>query len=1369
MHINCKHVMFYFAALLPSLMSQSASHIPFLNGSNFSEWKDRIIFTLGCMEIDTTLREEGPPIPTEFSMPEEKKLHEKWERSNRLSLLLMQSHISRKIRGSIPNSKTAKEFMTAVEEQFVSSEKALASTLISKFASLKYNGHSDIREHIMELRDISAQLKSLEVDMSETFLVHFVLNTLPSEYAPFKISYNTHKEKWSMNQLLTMCVDEEQRLKQERQESVHLTSHKGKGQVEAGSSSYHVPIKKKNMKVSAKSASKKDFKCFFCKKKGHAKKDCIKYKKWLEKKGTFLSLVCYESNFINVPHNTWWIDSGATVHICNTMQELLNKRAPTESERCIIMGNKMRSRVEAVGMFRLVLKTGHIIYLHDTFYVPGFSRNLLSVSRLVSFGYRVMFGPSSVSFYLNDVVVGNGILEDGLFKLSLDTSFATSLLSLHDKEHCGLKRGILNENSSTLWHRRLGHISIRRIKGLVNDGILPNLEFTDFDTYIDYIKGKQTNKFKKGVIRSLNVLDIIHTDICGPFTPPCFTGHKYFITFIDDFSRYSCLYLLFYKDQALDAFKIFKTEVELQLDKKIKTVRSDRGGEYYGRYTESGQHLGPFARFLQEQGIVAQYTMPGTPDQNGVAERRNRTLMDMVRSMISYSTLPVSFWGDALKTAVYILNRVPTKVVPKTPFELWTGRKPSLAHLHIWGCQAEARVYNPQEKKLDPRTISGYFIGYLEKSKGYRFYCPDHSLRIVETRNAKFLENDQVSGSIQPQNIIFEEHPISMQSSDELVMIPHPIIHNNLMEDESTINVPSVTEPTVTENLASPSRVAGQEETLRRSSRVKKSAIPSDYIVYLQESDFDIGKCDDPTTFSQAMNSLNSSNWYDAMKEELNSMDKNNVWNLVELPPGATTVSCKWVYKTKRDCKGKVERHKARLVAKRFTQKEGIDYNETFSHVSKKDCLRIIMAMVAHFDLELHQMDVRTTFLNGDLEEEVYMKQPEGFVSEGQSNMVCKLNKSIYGLKQSSRQWYLKFNDVISSFGFVENVVDRCIYLKISGSRFIFLVLYVDDILLASSDLALLIETKHFLSSHFEMKDMGEASYVIGIEVHRDRSRGKLYLSQRTYIKKMLERYGMENSKPSPAPMSKGDRLSKSQSPRNELEREQMRAYPYASLVGTLMYAQICTRPDIAFVVGVLGRFQSDPGLDHWRAAKKVLRYLQGTQDYMLTYSRSDSLEVVGYTDSDFAGCPDSKRSTSGYIFLLANGAVSWRSTKQKLTAASTMEAELVACYEAITQAIWLRNFIIGLKVVDSISKPIRMFCDNAGAVSSINNGKVSNGNKHMDIKYLVIKEKCDENKVSVKYISTVLMVADPMTKAIAPGLYKDHVDHMGLVNNVIA
>ena len=434
--------------------------------------------------------------------------------------------------------------------------------------------------------------------------------------------------------------------------------------------------------------------------------------------------------------------------------------------------------------------------------------------------------------------------------------------------------------------------------------------------------------------------------------------------------------------------------------------------------------------------------------------------------------------------------------------------------------------------------------------------------------------------------------------------------------------------------------VQQEETTLRRSTRQRRSAISDDYVVYSVEHGCDLSIDKDHVSFKKAMECYDSEKWFNAMKEELKSMDDNEVWELVELPNEKKRVGCKWVFKTKRDSKGNIERHKARLVAKGYTQKDGIDYKETFSPVSKKDSLRIIMVIVAHYDLELHQMDVKTAFLNGDLEEEVYMDQPEGFTTPGKENLVCKLKKSIYGLKQASRQWYIKFNDTITSYGFVENTVDRCIYMKVSGSKFILSILYVDDILLATNDKSLLHDVKKFLSESFEMKDLGEASYVIGIEIYRDRKEGLLGLSQQGYINKVLERFGMDKCSPGPVPIQKRDRFSTMQCPKNEMEHKAMESIPYASVVGSLMYASTCTRPDISFAVGMLGRYQSNPGIDHWKAAKKVLRYLQGTKEFMLTYRRSNHLEVLGYSDSDYAGCIDTRKSTFGYIFLLARGRV---------------------------------------------------------------------------------------------------------------------------------
>ena len=409
-----------------------------------------------------------------------------------------------------------------------------------------------------------------------------------------------------------------------------------------------------------------------------------------------------------------------------------------------------------------------------------------------------------------------------------------------------------------------------------------------------------------------------------------------------------------------------------------------------------------------------------------------------------------------------------------------------------------------------------------------------------------------------------------------------------------------------------------------------------------------------------------------AMEEELESMRVNQVWELVDLPEGRRAIGNKWVLKVKHKADGSVERFKARLVAKGFTQQEGIDYEETFSHVVRFTSIRLILAIVASLDLELHQMDVKTAFLNGELDEEIYMEQPTGFVEEGNEHKVCKLLKSIYGLKQSSRQWYFRFQEVVLSNGFTMIDEDNCVYTKRSKGKFVIMSLYVDDILIAGNDKDFVMDVKAWLSSSFEMKDMGEAAYILGVKISRDRSKRLLSLSQETYIKKVLERFGMQNCKSIDTPVCKGDTLSQRQCPETREEKERMKNVPYASAVGSLMYAMMCTRPDICFAVGLVSRYQSNPGTTHWKAVKRILRYLSGTADYGLCY-RGKDLQLQGYTDADWGGDLDERRSTSGYVFLLAHGAISWSSKKQSCIALSTMEAEFVAFCSAAQEGVWLK------------------------------------------------------------------------------------------------
>jgi hypothetical protein len=306
--------------------------------------------------------------------------------------------------------------------------------------------------------------------------------------------------------------------------------------------------------------------------------------------------------------------------------------------------------------------------------------------------------------------------------------------------------------------------------------------------------------------------------------------------------------------------------------------------------------------------------------------------------------------------------------------------------------------------------------------------------------------------------------------------------------------------------------------------------------------------------------------------------------------------------------------------------------------------------------------------------------------------------------------------------------------LKSMGVCFI---LYVDDILLASSNKNLLYETKGFLSSNFDMKDLGGASYVLGIEIHRDRTKGVLGLSQKAYIEKVLKRYNMHECSTTPVPFMKGGKLGTFQSLRNQLEINEMELVSYASAVGSIMYVQVCTHPDLAFVTGLLGRFQSNLGIMHWKAAKKTLHYLQGTKHYMLTYKRTDNLKVIDYLDSDFTGCADSQKSTSGYVFTLANRAISCKNSKQKITTSLTMYAEFITCYEALGHAMWLKNLIPGLIVIDSISKPLTIYYDNNATIFFSHNNKSSGASKHIDLRYLIVRKSVQDHTINLEHIGT--------------------------------
>ncbi|GJS90266.1 retrotransposon protein, putative, ty1-copia subclass [Tanacetum coccineum] len=875
----------------------------------------------------------------------------------------------------------------------------------------------------------------------------------------------------------------------------------------------------------------------------------------------------------------------------------------------LYVGNGQREAVEAIGVFYLCLPSGLEIVLNNCHYAPSITRGVIYVSRLYEDGFINCFVNNTIQVSRNNMVYFSAIPKDGIFKIDLSNSYT------NDSSICVIsnKRVKVDLDYAFLWHCRLGHISKKRIEKLQNDGLLNSTDHRAFEKCVSCMSGKMTRKpYTHQVERAKDLLGLIHIDVYGPFKIMSRQGASYFVTFTDDFSRYGYVYLLKHKHEVFETFKVFQKEVENQLGKTIKSLRSDRGGEYISK---------KFLDHLKDHGIIAHHTPPYTPQHNGVSQRRNRTLLDMVRSMMSQTTLTKSFWDYALETATRILNMVPTKMVEKTP---------------------------------------------NEETMGYSFYYPPEN-KVLVARNAEFLENNlitqEASGSLEDLKIIQEEDT-------------HPSIDTslNLEEDDLEIDEPQ-----------------SDINPIRRSTRTRRNT--DRLCLYIDAEEHELGDLGEPANYKAPLLGPESDKWLNAMNVEMQSIKDNKVWDLVDLPPNGKTVDSKWLFKKKTDMDGAVHTYKAHLVAKGYTQTPGIDYEETFSCVANIRAIRIFIAITAYYDYEIWQMDVKTAFLNGYLSEEVYMKQPEGFVNPKYPN-----------------------RDVKSYLG-------RC----------------------------------------FAMKDLGEAAYILGIKIYRDRSRWLVRLCQSTYIKKILKQYHMENSKRGSIPMQEKLRLSKSQGVSTPAELKRMQNVSYASVVGSIMYVVICTRPDVAFAQNITSRFQQNSGDLYWTTVNNILKYLRNTKDMFLVYGGDikRELRVSCYTD---AGYLRMLMTSSLYVFVLNGGAVDWKSAKQSIFATSSAEAKYIAAYDASKEAVWVRKFISGLGVVPTIEEPINMYCDNTGAIAIAKESGITKGARHFRAKVHYLREVIEFGDIKLEKVHTDKNLADLFTKALAFPKHSEHTRNIGML-----
>lgn len=1057
----------------------------------------------------------------------------------------------------------------------------------------------------------------------------------------------------------------------------------------------------------------------------------------------------------------WLLDSGAS-HTMTHDKALLKNYRPIDRPIDIVIADSRRLKVEGIGDidFTGMVGTKHVKgTMKDVYHVPHLAMNLYSPGAAVKRGAKL------------SSIFDMATMEGNLFVLNIQCTAPALATASTVVDSDIIAQGqqldseipvLLKADSIELLHYRLGHLNEIAIRRAVGNGLIKGLAINtngkhSLDTCPSCLAGRQTRApFRKNDVatRATEVLGLVHSDVSGPMRTLSPGGARYTLTYTDDLSKYTHVYFLKHKNEQIIKFRQFKAAVELLTGKKIKILRTDGGGEYVNR---------EMANELAAWGIIHQTTTAYTPESNGVSERRNRTNFEPARTMLFHAGLPPEFWAEAYHTANYLKNRSPSRAVPTTPHEVFHGTAPSGLNLRVFGCLCHVHV--PATKragKLASRSRPCIFIGYSDTQKGWRVYDPETKQTYV-SRDVIFQEN--IKGSV----LLSKNHNTGEFTTNA---VPSSWIDQYFEEEEDVVidTVPANNQDSDSEEVPDLSRPPHQVPApiLAPAPPLAPApalGLPPKRVIKGTSSKYRASAAtvsDDPDTLKEALSGPDAEDWRAAVHEELNAIEALQVWELVPLPAGRKPIGTKYVFKKKRDAKGNVTRYKVRLTAKGYAQIPGVDFFDTYAPVVRFDSLRALLAFAAISDYEIDQIDVTTAFLYSDLEEEIYVKQPELYVVKGKENWVLRLLKALYGLKQSNLAWFNKIMHLLCSRGWEPSDADPCLLVKefiIDGITFkAYICMYVDDSIIAAPTRNIMKLIKEDFAS-LKITDNGPVHHVLNLEVTRDRSNRRLWISQRGYIDKILKTYRMEDCKPSSTPAEKSPMIPVTDL--SDSDKVIMDTVPYRGAVGSLLYAAVATRPDIAAAVGAVSRYMTNPGPKHWTAVKRIIRYLQGTKDLAICYSPQDSPSLNVYTDADWGGDLDTRRSTSGYISMFAGGPISWRSVLQKIIALSTCEAEYIALCLAAQESIWLQRLLDTFGIITGSA--IMVHEDNQGAIDlAINDGHHAR-TKHIDIRYHFIRYHVQAENIKIVHCPTARQIADVLTKPLTRAVFTRLIELMGM------
>ncbi|GIL88635.1 hypothetical protein Vretifemale_16557 [Volvox reticuliferus] len=1043
----------------------------------------------------------------------------------------------------------------------------------------------------------------------------------------------------------------------------------------------------------------------------------------------------------------WILDTGAGLHATDCKDDLIDY-VEVENGPIFKAGFGGEGRSPGYGKVEFVTYTEwgtFSVTVTEVWYMPGLGHRILSAGRLDKKGCRILANNGRIFVQMENVSYGGyGTLHEWLDVMEGRLSEGNSgvyYMNIHTKAHQERVKALaVLEQSVDLWHRRFGHLGYEGLGRLAKEGMVKGLNVTA-DQVKEAAEAKRTCepcvKAKltrvphppSGNVSNL-VLQRVHSDVCE-MPIKSMGGARYMVTIPDEHSGFATVRLVATKDMVPDVLKEALTLMENQTGKRVREFQTDRGREYVNvRMRE----------FFWDKGILHSTSVPYTPEQNGRAERLNRTLLEKVRAMLQDANLEQGFWAEAVMTACAIRNCSPVSDRGATPHELFHGYKPDVSVLRVFGCTAWVYSEKQHRNKLDPVCEKGVFVGYERGSKGYRVYLPQQR-KVVVSCNVRFDEQyPQQDMTNIPMDTVSddsdsdEEHSASDAGESGVI----PGVGGGKSNGAGTTHDGG--------NIGNGTGSAGGDANIGQESRYPRRThkAPDRYSPEPGKRHVTVAATTipkEPSTYEEAINSPEAVHWRQAMDEEIASLHAQGTWRLEHPPQGANVIPGKWVYKLKRDANGGIERYKARYVAKGYKQIEGVDFDEVFAPTGCHATVRAFLASAAAEGMEVHHVDVRTAFLHGELEEQIYCEQPPGYVT-GEGGEKCRLIKALYGLKQAGRAWHRKLEATLAANGFEISESDPSLFIKRVGSRVVRVLTHVDDLLIASNCASLMAEVKQYLAKSFDIRDLGAVSVFLGMEIMRNG--GELKISQRRYAFDLVERFGLADAQPEAVPM-KPNLVQLTAQGIGVVEQEPFEdATKYRALVGGLMYLAVVTRPDIAQAVYRLARYMSKPVPAHWEAAKAVLRYVKGTATYGIVYSRSEQL--FGYADADWANDRDNRRSTTGYVFMMNGGAVSWKSRLQPTVAASSVEAEYMSASFATREAMWLRKLMgdFGYPV-----KTVHIWDDNQGAISLIRNPITSDRSKHIDVMHHFVREKEEHGLVSFGYCPTGEMVADVLTKPL--------------------